>query len=593
MSGIFKKFRKGDIQITPYEAHKEYLVYVNNYTGSYAEVNYEQWIIDSVGNTQLVKPLNVYAYDAEFDSNYFDPDITGRYGQITYASPMAKTTNGYFKRSIHESIQGMYYTNPDDPAYTLDNSGYEKEFRVLHKSAQVLSIPQRMFGDSIEKGSIVITGSGFNIYDDGFGNLIDIDIQTEVLTSNIVNLTSSIALSLNFNEMYNKSGKEITAHSINLLAKDTADISNKTRFFEKSKYANKVEAYKIIPNTGSVNEGTVIKFDGVTPITSGSRRNLDEHSSLIKVRHGKHLDLRDDWTMSIRVKADGVQPSSGSAGNDTYIITKYDNIRKTSYPFAISLINTGADAGKIRFKTSDGGNVLELKSAAVLSTSNFENIEVTYDATIREYKLYHNGSNVATGTGNSAKHHNASDILIGGKTTIKGHREKIGKALYATRAESKPEYDGKFAGELSEIEILNTKLSSTAITNYKRYAKDIRVGNVFYNHGLLAITHQSSSYANVASECTLSFRNTHTIFENEFSCHIKEREFGYTTNPSIIDDDRFGSLKSFTTTSAWSPYVTTIGLYDNNARLVAIGKLSQPLKKSEDYDTTFVVRFDT
>ena len=126
MSGIFKKFRKGDIQITPYEAHKEYLVYVNNYTGSYAEVNYEQWIIDSVGNTQLVKPLNVYAYDAEFDSNYFDPDITGRYGQITYASPMAKTTNGYFNRSIHESIQGMYYTNPDDPAYTLDDSGYEK-----------------------------------------------------------------------------------------------------------------------------------------------------------------------------------------------------------------------------------------------------------------------------------------------------------------------------------------------------------------------------------------------------------------------------------------------------------------------------------
>ena len=42
MSGIFKKFRKDDIQITPFEAHKDYLIYVSNFTGSYYERGYEQ-----------------------------------------------------------------------------------------------------------------------------------------------------------------------------------------------------------------------------------------------------------------------------------------------------------------------------------------------------------------------------------------------------------------------------------------------------------------------------------------------------------------------------------------------------------------------
>jgi len=54
-----------------------------------------------------------------------------------------------------------------------------------------------------------------------------------------------------------------------------------------------------------------------------------------------------------------------------------------------------------------------------------------------------------------------------------------------------------------------------------------------------------------------------------------------------------GTLKTFVTTSAWSPYVTTVGLYNDSAELLAIGKMSRPIKKSADYDTTYVVRYDT
>ena len=81
--------------------------------------------------------------------------------------------------------------------------------------------------------------------------------------------------------------------------------------------------------------------------------------------------------------------------------------------------------------------------------------------------------------------------------------------------------------------------------------------------------------------------------EHQYTCNIKEREYMYTMNPTIVDDTKLGTIKPYVTQSTWSPYVTTIGLYDEHLRLLAVGKMSRAIKKSQDYDTTFIVRFDT
>ena len=49
----------------------------------------------------------------------------------------------------------------------------------------------------------------------------------------------------------------------------------------------------------------------------------------------------------------------------------------------------------------------------------------------------------------------------------------------------------------------------------------------------------------------------------------------------------------FLTGSYFSPYVTTIGLYNEAYQLLAVGKLSKPIPISLYVDTTFVVNFDT
>ena len=114
-------------------------------------------------------------------------------------------------------------------------------------------------------------------------------------------------------------------------------------------------------------------------------------------------------------------------------------------------------------------------------------------------------------------------------------------------------------------------------------------GNVFYTNGIIVI-HTASLDTH---DCTLNFKNTHVIEEHEYMCNATKHEFNATTNQSVLSDISTGTVDSFVSSSAFNPYVTTVGLYDDNSNLLAIGKLGQAIKKSEKFDTSYVVRFDT
>lgn len=97
------------------------------------------------------------------------------------------------------------------------------------------------------------------------------------------------------------------------------------------------------------------------------------------------------------------------------------------------------------------------------------------------------------------------------------------------------------------------------------------------------------------NDYTLQFKNTHLIFENEFHCTVEEDEFNFTLNPTVRKNKSInsGDLSNFATGSNFKPYVTTIGLYNEEGELLVVGKLAQPIRMSDETDTTFVVRFDT
>ena len=197
---------------------------------------------------------------------------------------------------------------------------------------------------------------------------------------------------------------------------------------------------------------------------------------------------------------------------------------------------------------------------------------------------------------------------------------------------------GTLVGDLTGLNALTSYESTGSV-----------VGNVFYEHGLITITNTGSLYNSCSlgiggsqagqydggDGFTLKFQATHTSYEYEYMCNVGKFEYNSTTNPSVITG-RSGSIKvpngavyivnddvknpdydsvmdlvlpaatssyqmsynpgisyeNFTTHSAWNPYVTNIGLYNDDNELLAVSKLSQPLLKDMNTEALFKVKLE-
>jgi len=117
------------------------------------------------------------------------------------------------------------------------------------------------------------------------------------------------------------------------------------------------------------------------------------------------------------------------------------------------------------------------------------------------------------------------------------------------------------------------------------------LGNVVYSHGLLVLTTGSFIDGITGSYVTCSFSSSYTIYETQYKCNIRENEFNLSLNPTLISTND-GTIYSYATGSDFAPYITTIGLYNNNKELLAIGKMSQPLPSSHVTDMNIIINLD-
>jgi len=119
------------------------------------------------------------------------------------------------------------------------------------------------------------------------------------------------------------------------------------------------------------------------------------------------------------------------------------------------------------------------------------------------------------------------------------------------------------------------------------------IGNIIYSHGLVVLTKQESILPFISSNnVTMSFQSTYTIFETQYKCTIRESEFNYSYNKSLLTGSNYDTVKDFVTSSYFNPYITTVGLYNNNQELLAIAKLAQPLPTSRTVDMNIIVSID-
>lgn len=151
------------------------------------------------------------------------------------------------------------------------------------------------------------------------------------------------------------------------------------------------------------------------------------------------------------------------------------------------------------------------------------------------------------------------------------------------------------------------------------------VGNIFYNKGIAVIGQDTSSAASTISsagikivggtEVYVDYSSDVRIQRHEINVKLEAADYNmsfsnpslrqiYTPSTSSVTQRFIDSNVPQSGSGSWSlstlmssgvivPYVTTIGLYNENYELLAVAKVSTPIQRTFDMEQIFIVRFDT
>ena len=222
-----------------------------------------------------------------------------------------------------------------------------------------------------------------------------------------------------------------------------------------------------------------------------------------------------------------------------------------------------------------------------------------YDSIKSQFYLNPATSSILTEVGKRKSYASIDERVIGDTIgVISIPQQKYGEGLKIGSVELQ-------YGAITVTDDSNSNLIDSA-SNHK--------GNVYYDRGLIVLTKDIVEDTTIES-FELSYRSTMTIYENEVFLSVNENEFNISQNPSAydgtnkiklktiqstIEPTKFGGFGEYdysssvdTTGSYLAPFITTIGLYDNELNMVAVCKLPKPIKSLPDYTLNFIVRFDT
>jgi hypothetical protein len=121
------------------------------------------------------------------------------------------------------------------------------------------------------------------------------------------------------------------------------------------------------------------------------------------------------------------------------------------------------------------------------------------------------------------------------------------------------------------------------------------------------ITSSGGSYSNIQTlfetgsinDCNFAFRNRirNITFNNTTElnsaihfCRINHNDFNYSSNPTYLTGSQI--RVKINPTDAPISYFTTIGLYSPDNELLAVAKVSEPLKKDPTQEMILRVRLD-
>tara|TARA_Y100000593_G_scaffold55382_1_gene103668 strand:- start:4481 stop:6271 length:1791 start_codon:yes stop_codon:yes gene_type:complete len=589
---VFQPIRANDVQQRPIKTYKHYTV-----------TNSSSIFLTSSG---YFRHQGVY----KRTTPHIDPTTGEGVGTLVYPINTEDDTNQHV---IWEQVDHRFYKR-NDPANAFDFTDIEKQKRFLWYSASIFTAPYGQVGERIKPGSVTVTSSlpsytncpDLMLFDDGDGNLRDPRIESSSFASE-----SRCILCMSFNNTFR--GFE-----------DPGSLGSYDKNFTYT--LNKVEKYSVTQSGIQIVDGIDQQSVAAQKYPSGLAAKFDSRGHIRIPHHDKfdRFNFCDDWTISFWHK------NISGAVLDTDLITKYaigeemyldavdgkrklrdfeknyvppitGDFSKIRMPFHISA-KRNVVTDQFYFKSSDGSKQLVISSSAINAPGGtWKHILVRNSGSMCE--MFINGLYGLTSSGSLPQEPtaNKADIVIG--------------AAAAGFAKS-PSGSAKDV-QLSEIRIYDYAVNNEAIASLcnnhylsgSLYQTNV-AGNVFYKNGNIVVSSPNARYASgsgVFDYSTTKYRGTHTIYENEVLVRVPKDQFNVTMNPTstyrpattvdVCDTSQKNMLpgelrKGLFVSGTLVPYITTIGLYDDKARMLATAKLGQPIQKNDDVDMHFVVRWD-
>lgn len=583
MPGVFKKLNASDVKITPFEAHKQY---------------------NTVDLASIGASTSSLAWSGKNKSEF----STGsrKYYQLDKL---------YYRNYIQERAHRL----------ELDDATYTTQERRLYQSASLLSLSQKTFGSEVQPSSfnlsVIANGRTSSFADDGFGNLYDTDLGKDDFPNE-----DNRVLYIAPVQAFKREDLTIDITNGNPIVNITQSMIGNTLVYNKTvyddSYFQNIVTYKNIVfrkngHWGSPTTGLEGNFIINHPVYSSAY----EDESHIIIENRPYLNFNNEdfaiscyfefvnsnafeelWTKQTTSQTvgdflltkEGAQnsPPLGTqvGGNFSTNTTGALDITTTSanpaFPYRVRCFAPANDSASIELSRFDGDT--ESKVSGVIFTSGSDrgtNAHIVLQKNGSTLEIYKNGALISSATDETTKAcQNKADVIIYSKRNPDGTYYDAGTT-----------WDHAFNS--TQFMIYNKSLSSAEIINVSQSITGTpNVGNIFYDNGFAVLTHPKyMSIFDGGVLNTLSYKNTHLITENEYQCTMNENEFEFTRNVSARKIPSYESeeIAPFATGSNFKPYITTIGLYDNDANLLLVGKLAQPVRASSETDTTFIIRYDT
>tara|TARA_B110000285_G_scaffold45105_2_gene50397 strand:- start:2977 stop:3984 length:1008 start_codon:yes stop_codon:yes gene_type:complete len=333
---------------------------------------------------------------------------------------------------------------------------------------------------------------------------------------------------------------------------------------------------------------------------------LFEHTRSIQIKHKNHfnvLNKNDDWAVSFWAN---IPPSQSLAGRQIQSLVQKRNVEtyigddglehvrsnaSGQYPFDISFYTElhPTSPGHIFVRASDGSKTLNISSSAAYNDGTSHHY--VFNKSGNDLSLHVDGvKDITSSYSFSGTVTNNNDILIGSRDIT--------------------DTTGNFSGSMSQFRISRSAFNDSQITSLADNSPSgsalqrEEVGYVFYKQGMIITSDPRYRYQNLFlgtgnwdyrnRNYELNYRATKTIEEVSTLCEIKKNEYNVSSNASLTIDgtDTDSRLIPMVTGSDFRPYITQVGLYNDNGDLLALAKLGAPLKKRQDVDVTINVRFD-